>query len=101
MLFSPQIAPSDVENLRDQGVKSILCCRPDDEQPGQPSFKAIEQAAQEAGLKAYFVPVVPGVYGPDDVSALREVLAQAEAPVLAYCGSGKRAQDFCACVNQA
>ena len=96
MYFSPQISPSSVEHLSDQGIKTILCCRPDDEDPGQPSFEAVQHAAAEAGLRAFYVPVAPGAYGADNVAALKQILAEAETPIIAYCRSGKRAQDFCA-----
>jgi uncharacterized protein (TIGR01244 family) len=52
-----QITPAQVEDVAAAGFKSILCARPDMEEPGQPSFGLIEQAAEEAGLKAVHIPV--------------------------------------------
>jgi len=35
----------------------VLCARPDNEDPGQPSFASIKKAAEAAGLKAAQVPI--------------------------------------------
>ncbi|TIO54795.1 MAG: TIGR01244 family phosphatase, partial [Mesorhizobium sp.] len=34
---SGQIQPEDIVAIKDAGFKSVICNRPDDEQPGQPS----------------------------------------------------------------
>ena len=42
---SPQIAVTDLQSIWDAGFRSIICNRPDNEDPGQPSVDEIETAA--------------------------------------------------------
>lgn len=88
---SGQISPEDVSLLKDAGFRTIICNRPDGEKEGQPSANEIEAAATSAGLAFYHNPMVPDQISPDIVAKQGEILASAEGPVFAYCGSGKRA----------
>ena len=47
---SGQILPEDIAAIKAAGFKSVICNRPDDEQPGQPSAGSVQTAAQAAGL---------------------------------------------------
>jgi uncharacterized protein (TIGR01244 family) len=38
---SPQIRPEDVQTLADEGYKTIICNRPDDEEFGQPLYESV------------------------------------------------------------
>ena len=48
---SPQIESTDVKSLKDQGFESIVCNRPDGEEPNQPDFKSIEKECLKSGIK--------------------------------------------------
>ncbi len=85
-----QIEPSDIAALSAAGFKSIICNRPDNEGPGQPSHKAVEQAAAQMGIELHYVPVVSGGITMDDVNIMKLVLANCVSPILAYCRSGAR-----------
>ena len=87
---SPQIAPEDLQAIAAAGFKSLICNRPDGEGADQPAFSAVAQAAQQLGLQARHLPVVPGQIGPADAKAMADLLADLPAPVLAYCRSGAR-----------
>ena len=56
----PQITPAEVTELARRGYHTIICNRPDNEDPGQPSFAEIAAAAGAQGLEAHHIPVVPG-----------------------------------------
>ena len=86
---SPQIAAADVEAAARQGFKTIINNRPDGEDPTQPSGHEIEAAAQAAGLAYFHIPVRGGPT-PEQVETTGRVLAEAPAPVLAFCRSGTR-----------
>ncbi|TIV73504.1 MAG: TIGR01244 family phosphatase, partial [Mesorhizobium sp.] len=45
---SGQIQPQDIAAIKDAGFKSVICNRPDDEQPGQPSADSVKAAAEAA-----------------------------------------------------
>lgn len=86
---SPQISVDDVAAAAALGFKLIINNRPDGEEPGQPTSAEIEAAAKDAGLAYAYIPVRGGPT-PDQVEQERQVLAEAEGPVLAYCRSGTR-----------
>lgn len=87
---SAQLQPSDIGIAAAQGFRTIIINRPDGESDDQPSREEIADAAARHGVETRFVPVVPGKISDDDVRAFAEAMAQAPAPALAYCRSGKR-----------
>jgi sulfide:quinone oxidoreductase len=87
---APQIAPEEVPRIAEAGYRSVLCNRPDDEEPGQPSFDAVAEAARAAGMEARCVPIVSGQVTPQSAEDFRAALDQMPKPILAYCRSGTR-----------
>ncbi|WP_299845355.1 TIGR01244 family sulfur transferase [uncultured Roseovarius sp.] len=87
---SPQIEVSDIPAIVAAGYRSILCNRPDGEDPTQCCFEEVSKAALDAGLEVRSVPITSGVVLPDDLNEFRDALAQLPQPVLAYCRSGTR-----------
>ena len=87
---SPQISVADVAAIAAAGFKSIVCNRPDGEQPGQVEFAEIEKAAKAAGLEIVFQPVISGAMSDSDGERFGEIVAGLPKPVLAYCRSGTR-----------
>lgn len=85
-----QISASDITTIADQGFRSLICNRPDQESADQPDFATISAAAKAAGLETAYVPVVSGRMTPADVEAFRVALGKLPAPTLAYCRSGTR-----------
>jgi len=86
---APQISVADVAEAAQQGFKAIVCNRPDNEEPGQPTAAEIARAAEAAGLTFTHIPV-RGAPGPAEVEAMRHAVDAAQGPVLAYCRSGTR-----------
>ncbi|MCO5072296.1 MAG: TIGR01244 family sulfur transferase [Rhizobiaceae bacterium] len=97
---SPQISVEDVQTIKDAGFKSVICNRPDNEDPGQVSVEAIRNAVEAAGLAFRHVPVVSGQMTVADVEAQAEALEGLEGPVFAYCRSGTRSANLYAGVQQ-
>ena len=56
-----QIQPDQIEALAAAGFKTIVCARPDNEEPGQPSFRQIQAQADKLGIKAVHIPISGGV----------------------------------------
>lgn len=86
---SPQISVADVEAAARQGFRLIVNNRPDGEDPTQPSGHEIEAAAAAAGVGYVHIPVRGGP-SREQVETQRQVMAEADGPVLAYCRSGNR-----------
>src|ERR1700759_4813060 len=64
---SGQIQPQDIAAVKEAGFKSVICNRPDDEQPGQPSAESVKAAAEAAGLTFRYIPVISGQITQDNV----------------------------------
>jgi len=86
---SPQISLPEVDAAARQGFKLIINNRPDGEEPGQPPSSAFEAAAAAAGLAYAHIPVRGGPTR-EQVETQRQVIAEADGPVLAFCRSGTR-----------
>ena len=86
---TPQIAVDDLDEVKDLGFKSIVCHRPDDEDPGQPDFSEIAARAKELGIEVRHIPV-SGQPTPDAVHAMVDALDELPKPMLGYCRSGNR-----------
>lgn len=84
-----QIAVDDIDEIRDMGFKSIVCHRPDDEDPGQPGFAEIAARAAELGLETRHIPV-SGQPSADSVRDMVDALDELPKPMLGYCRSGNR-----------
>ncbi|OSQ38034.1 TIGR01244 family sulfur transferase [Thalassospira mesophila] len=90
LTVSPQVPLEAIPAIADAGFKTIMCNRPDQEDPGQPSFDEISAKAAECGLETVFLPVVSGNVQDADVDAFASALATASKPVFAYCRTGTR-----------
>ncbi len=87
---SQQIQVGDIEAIKAGGFRSILCNRPDNEEPGQPPFAVIEAGARAAGIEIRHQPVVSGRLTEADVIGFKEALREMPEPIFAYCRSGTR-----------
>jgi uncharacterized protein (TIGR01244 family) len=85
-----QITADQVAEIKAAGFKSVICNRPDGEQPGQPTAAEIKAAVEAAGLTFRHIPVISGQITGDDVEKTAEALGELEGPVFAYCRSGTR-----------
>ena len=85
-----QITKDQLAQIAAQGFRAIICNRPDGEEPEQPSFVQIEQAARAAGLEARYLPVTQADLTDDKAAGFANLLNTLPGPVLAYCRSGMR-----------
>lgn len=86
---SPQVAPEDMAEIRARGYTTVICNRPDAENPPDLHTAAMAEAARAAGLGFVENPFAAGL----DLSIIdrqRAAIDAAEGPVLAYCRSGTR-----------
>jgi sulfide:quinone oxidoreductase len=90
LFVSAQVEPADIPLLAAQGIRAIICNRPDGEAPGQPNAKAVEEAAAARGIKVVYQPVVASAIGDADVTAFDTALEELPKPVMAYCRTGTR-----------
>ena len=91
---SGQIAPEDIAAIKAAGFRSIICNRPDDEQPGQPTAAGNRRrgASGRPDLPAH--PFTSGQMTDEDVQKMAEALDEIPGPVFAYCRSGARSTNI-------
>ena len=87
---APQLEPADMATLAASGVTTVICNRPDGENPAPLQAAAMQAAAEAAGLAFVYNPVVDGQLTMDNVDEQRDAIDGAEGPVVAYCASGNR-----------
>ena len=87
---APQILVEDVDTILNAGFKSVICNRPDEENPLPCQIKAIKTAVRLAGLEFAENVFDSYSFGLDKVQLQIQLLKQLPSPVLAYCASGNR-----------
>jgi|TARA_B110000305_G_C19183330_1_gene513050 uncharacterized protein (TIGR01244 family) len=87
---APQIVIEDVATIVNAGFKSVICNRPDQENPVPCQIEAIKAVALAAGLEFAENVFDSDSFGSDKVERQTELLKQMPGPVLAYCASGNR-----------
>ncbi|MBB4076872.1 uncharacterized protein (TIGR01244 family) [Bartonella fuyuanensis] len=90
IFISAQISIENIKTLAEAGFKTIICNRPDYEEPDQPNFSSIKTVANEYGIKVYHIPISPPTIKKSDVETMQTILKTAALPLLAYCHHGTR-----------
>ncbi|MFA5631234.1 MAG: TIGR01244 family sulfur transferase [Porticoccaceae bacterium] len=90
---SDQLSVADIPALAQDGVKLLICNRPDGEAAGQADFATIAGAAQRAGIDAVHIPFVSGELSPQHLDAFSRQL-QRGMRTHAYCRTGRRSQEI-------
>lgn len=96
---SPQITPEDMPAIVAAGFRSIMCNRPDGEDPDQPEEAAVAEAARAAGIETCCVPFTSATMTEADVTAFRAALEAMPKPMLAYCRTGTRCTMMWSLIN--
>lgn len=94
-----QIHAEQIDDLVALGFTAIICARPDNEEPGQPDFDSVAQAANAKGIAAFHIPVSGQLDG-EQIIRFHEAVSQCEGPVLGYCRSGARAGSLYATLSR-
>ena len=85
-----QMSADEIRALAAEGYSTVICNRPDGEEPGQPPLAELQAAAKEAGIAFHHIPVSGGQFPDSAVSAFADALDAAGGKVMAYCRSGTR-----------
>lgn len=90
LTVSAQISVDDITVLKEAGIESIICNRPNHEDPGQPDYIDIEKAAQKYGMQCRFMPVISGHVSVEKGLEFGQLIKELPKPIHAYCRSGTR-----------
>ena len=89
LYISPQISPADAAEAAKLGIRSVICNRPDGEEPGQPTAQQAAAWLADADIQSFHhQPIVAPQAGADDARHFTAQLEAAEGAVLAYCRTG-------------
>ena len=88
--FTGQITPEQVQQIADDGFKTIINNRPDGEAADQPTSSEIEAAAREAGLAYKEISFAGNALTQQHVEEFADFFNQAEQPILMFCRTGNR-----------
>ena len=96
---SPQLEPGDMREVADAGFQTVICNRPDGEEPGQPTAASLKDAAEAAGLAFHHIPVSGGEFPDIAIGAFAKVRQEADGKVIAFCRTGTRSITLDALAN--
>lgn len=88
--IADQINTTDINTLKNLGIKSIINNRPDNEGENQPLSKDIAAHAEKYDIKYYYLPTPPGDYSSELRDKFSELLNTAKSPIVAFCRTGNR-----------
>ncbi|GAB2797588.1 hypothetical protein GCM10027040_25300 [Halomonas shantousis] len=80
----------ELDQLAEQGFRTLLSNRPRGESEDQPDHNAMKDKAESLGMAWHEVPVKPGEYSQADIDDFVRILNMSPGPVLAFCRTGKR-----------
>lgn len=89
-----QISEGDVQLLKEHGIKTIVCNRPDNEGQGQTNIDAIRNEANNHGLSVEYIPFAPLRLSMEDIKNFANLLISDKKPIFAYCLSGLRSEQI-------
>lgn len=87
---SEQVTAADLSTLRQQGVRTLICNRPDNESEEQQAFHELEREASRLDMEMIFLPVVHDTLHSGDVVDFERAWNSSSKPIHAYCRSGTR-----------
>ena len=90
LFVCPQIDLEDVPQLRQRGIRTVICNRPDGEEEGQIGQELVARDCKIHGMDFIYQPVQTSSIDDDTIKEFSQTLGRAEAPVLAYCRTGTR-----------
>jgi uncharacterized protein (TIGR01244 family) len=96
---SPQLQAGDFAAAAAQGFHTIINMRPDREEGGQPQAEVLRVAAEKAGLRYEFLPVVSGQFTEQNVVEFARQVAELPKPILTFCRTGTRCANLWALVQ--
>ena len=85
-----QVEAEDLDDLAQQGIRTIINNRPDGEGRGQPRSAELAAKAECLGMAYLHIPIVSGAITAADVAEFGRALNSADVPVLLFCKSGAR-----------
>lgn len=88
---SEQITVDDIQKIKDNGFKTIICNRPDNESTDQPKHSEIMEVAKSLDVNFYFIPIIPGQFTKENIEDFKKIESDKQnQPMFAFCRTGTR-----------
>lgn len=101
LYISKQVDQRITKRIASYGIKTVICNRPDGEEPNQPDFETVKAWLHAAGIEnVIYMPTIMNDIDDKALAQFQETIANSPAPILAYCRSGTRSAMLWA-LNQA
>lgn len=91
---SPQITPEQISTLAQDGVKVIMCNRPEAEEPNQPLMADITAECEKHGIRFVHIPVSGRVIPADALQQFTTEMDSHSFKTHAFCKTGTRSSIF-------
>jgi len=91
---SEQITLEDIKRLKEAGIKTLICNRPDGEEPNQLLCCDIKAEANKQGIQFHHIPVAGREIPQQALIEFIKTLDACQNPVHAYCRTGTRSSIF-------
>lgn len=86
-----QLSENDFKALAEQGIKTIINNRPDNEEANQLNHEKAAQLAADNGIHYYYLPMANGQpLSPQLIQEFKSIIDATTEPILAHCRSGMR-----------
>ncbi len=101
LYVSRQLNERTAKMVAQYEIKTVICNRPDGEEPNQPDFETVKSWLNAAGIeKVVYMPTTIDSMTDAQLKEFQDTVAQSPAPILAYCRTGTRSAMLWA-LNQA
>lgn len=87
---SKQIKLTDLKQLAESGIKTVINNRPDGESQDQVCSDILAVQLQKLGLEYHFLPVSRGQISQKNFSKFGAIVKNETGPILAFCRTGTR-----------
>lgn len=91
LYVSRQLTERTAKLVAQYDIKTVICNRPDGEEPNQPDFETVKAWLNAAGIeKVVYMPTTMEAINDAQLKEFQDMVAQSPAPILAYCRTGTR-----------
>lgn len=91
---SEQVTLDEIKSLAAEGVKVLICNRPDGEEPNQVTCSEIKAAAEANGINFVHIPVPGRIIPEEALEEFVKVIDGCNDKIHAYCRTGTRSSIF-------
>ncbi|SSY80804.1 TIGR01244 family sulfur transferase [Alysiella crassa] len=91
LYVSRQLNERTAKQVAQYNIKTVICNRPDGEEPNQPDFETVKAWLNANGIEnVIFMPTTMEDISDELLQEFEVTVAKSESPILAYCRTGTR-----------